>query len=249
MNGSTRAVWYRHWLEMRWALIPLAILCVIFTPAGSNALRWDVWFALPAHPFGPELSATPLGLAIGERIEVWAAFAGRIPWLGFAISWVLSGSGVQNLIHPGPGVPISGSNTHTLTLPISRTHLALTRFLVSLSVALVAGLILGAAGFAVFYNRGESVPLAAVGESLALGVLYLATALAVGSALTASLPRAYVWRSLLHVGLFCFSMVPIHYLVASPARGEWPWDLIAGFGLLLVGALGVTVHQLSRQEY
>lgn len=248
MNAPADMVWYRHWLEMRWAFVPLSILYLLFISMdSSNALRWDVWFALPAHPFGPELSATPLGRAIGGRIDAWAAFAGRIPWFGFATSWVLAGSGVQNLIHPG--FPMAGSTMHVLTLPVSRTRLAVTRYISALVLALVAGLMVGGIGLTFIYLGGDSVPMAAIGQSVALGLIYVATILAVGSAFAASLPRAYVWRVLLHLGVFVLSMVPIHYLVASPARGEWPWDLLAVFGLLWVVSLYVTVRQVSRQEY
>jgi hypothetical protein len=213
----------------------------------SNALRWDVWFALPAHTFGPELSSTPLGEAIGQQIGVWAAFTGKIPWFGFATAWLLAGSGVQNLIHSGN--PMAGCVMHTLTLPVSRTRLALTRYLGALALALVLGLILSGIGLAVFYLGGESIPLAEIRQSLALGFVYTATILAVGSALAAAMPRAYVWRSLLHTGLFLVALVPIHYLVASPARGDTPWSLVAGFGLITLLSLAVTVHQVSRKEY
>jgi hypothetical protein len=240
-------IWYRHWLEIRWALVPLFILYLLFIGMdSSNALRWDVWFALPIHPFGPELSSTPLGEAIGPQIGVWAAFAGIMPWFGFATAWVLAGSGVQNLLF---GFPMAGYAIHTLTLPVSRTRLALTRYLGVLALALAFGLPLSAIGLAGFYLAGESVPLAEIAQSLALGFVYTATILAVGSALTAAMPRTIVWRCLAHLGLYLVAMVPIHYLVSSPARGDTPWGLVAAFVLITLLALGVTVHRVYRNEY
>jgi hypothetical protein len=63
------------------------------------------------------------------------------------------------------------------------------------------------------------------------------------------MPRAYVWRSLLHLGLFGLFLVPVHYLVASPARNDLPWDVIGGSAVLQLVSLGVMIHQLSRKEY
>jgi hypothetical protein len=51
------------------------------------------------------------------------------------------------------------------------------------------------------------------------------------------------------MGLFLAAQVPIHYLVASPARGDTPWGLVAGFGLITLLALGVTADQMTRKEY
>ena len=240
-------IWYRHWLELRGALVLLSIFLYLFEPNSTNALRWDVWFALPVHPFGPELSSTPLGEALGLQIRIWAAFAGRIPWFGFFTAFVLAGSGVQNLLYPG--FPMAGYVMHTLTLPVSRTRLVMTRFLSALALALVLGLIASAIGLSVFYAGGESVPLAEIGQSLALGVVSTAMILAVGSALTAAMPGAYLWRCLVYLGLFFVALVPIHYLVSSPARGDTPWGLVAGFGLITLLALGVTVRRVSRGEY
>jgi ABC-type transport system involved in cytochrome c biogenesis permease component len=243
-------IWYRHWLEIRWALLLLLALYLVFNPGSSNppnALRWDVWFALPMHPFGPELSSTPLGEAIGNRIGVWATFAGRIPWIGFVTAWLLAGSGVQSLFHPRGSM--AGNDMHTLTLPVSRARLVLTRYLSALALALALGLIVSAIGLAAFYLGGVSVPLSAIARSLALGFVYTATILAVGSALTAAMPRAYVGRCVVFFGLFLTVLVPVHYLVASPARGHTPWGLVGAFGLITALALTFTVRRVFRQEY
>lgn len=243
---SARAIWYRQWLELRWAPFLLLAMMVLFFPLSStNALRWDVWLALPGHPFGPELAETPLGAAIGNQVTVWARFAGRIPWLGFVAAWILAGNGVRGLLES----PSNASAAYTLTLPVSRRRLVLTRFLAGLGISvLVMGLVAGI-DLLISIGRGEAVPFAPVAESLALGIVAIAALLAIGGALAAAMPRFYVAPPMVYLVLFLSSLVPIHYIAAAPARGQVPWGLLAGCLALTGLALAVTVQQTAAREY
>jgi hypothetical protein len=245
---SFRGIWYRQWLELRWTPVLLLAMMFLFFPLSStNALRWDVWLALPTHPFGPELTVTPLGEAIGTEVTVWARFAGRIPWLGFVAAWILAGNGVRGLFQVE--FPLNASAAYTLTLPVSRRRLVLTRFLAGLGTSvLVMGLVAGI-DLIISIGRGEAVPLVPVADSLALGIVTIAALLALGGALAAAMPRSYVGPPLVYLVLFLSSLVPIHYIAAAPARGQVPWGLLAGCLALTGLALAVAVQQTGAREY
>ena len=170
-------IWYRHWVEMRLGVLMFAGLCI-----WSGVSVRGPWHSLE---YGLALPLTPLGQAIGaDGVLVWAEFAGRILPFSLAASFALAGAGFRTFFMPVAPV------VYTLTLPISRTRLIWTRLAAGLGVACVGAAVLTAGGVVWFTMRGQTVPMAEVLQSLALGVVLLAAMLAIMSAVVTALPTA-----------------------------------------------------------
>ena len=175
---------YRHWVEMRLGVLVFAVLCLWFGVVVSGP-----WHSLE---YGQALPLTPLGQAIGaNEVLVWAEFAGRILPFSLAASLALSGAGFRTFFMPVAPV------VYMLTLPISRTRLVWTRLAAGLGVACAGATVLTAGGVIWFTMRGQSVPIAAVLQSLALGVVLLAAMLAIMSAVITALPTAWAFLGIL----------------------------------------------------
>ena len=226
-------IWYRHWVEMRLGVLVFAGLCMWF---GVSIL--GPWRSLE---FGQPLALTPLGQAIGaEEVLVWAEFAGRILPFSLAAALALAGAGFRTFFMPAAPV------VYTLTLPISRTRLIWTRFAAGLGVACVGATVLTAGGALWFTTRGHTVPIAAVLQSLVLGVILLAAMLAIMSAVVTALPTVWAFVGLL--GLLALA-IPNSYVVSAPARGDVPWLALGGYVMALVAAMLFTRSYVRSREY
>jgi hypothetical protein len=226
-------IWYRHWVEMR-----MGVLAFVGFGVWSGVSVVGPWRSLE---FGQPLPLTPLGQAIGaDAVLVWAEFAGRILPFSLAASLALSGAGFRTLVMPVAPV------VYTLTLPISRTRLIWTRVAAGLGVACAAATILTAGGVVWFTMQGQTVPMAAVLQSLALGVVLLAAMLAFMSAIVTALPT--VWAFLGVLGLLALA-IPNSYVVSAPARGDVPWLAVGGYVMALVAAMLFTLSYVKAREY
>lgn len=226
-------IWYRHWLEMRLGVLAFAGLCLWFGFSIQGPWR--------SLEYGQPLPLTPLGQAIGaEAVLVWAEFAGRILPFSLAAALALSGAGLRTFFMPvAPAV-------YTLTLPISRARLIWTRVAAGLGVACAGAMVVTAGGVLWFTMRGQTVPMAAVLQSLALGVVLLAAMLAIMSAVITVLPTAWAFLGIL--GLLALA-IPNSYVVSAPARGEVPWLAVGGYLVALVVALLFTLGYVRAREY
>lgn len=237
-------IWYRHWLEMRKGLLFMAGLWLfvgLTVTEPFNSLRVDSWHSF-SDPLGQELTEMRLGQAIGDEVLVWAEFAGRILPFTLMATLVLAGSGLRSLLSV-----FDTSAIYTLTLPISRTRLVWTRLVAALGATVLAGLLVSAASSAILLARGYSVPLVPVAQSFALGVVCVATSLAVVGALVTSMRY---WLALpTFMALFASTSMPISYIVAAPARGEAPWGLLAACVTITALAVTFTVNRASAREY
>lgn len=226
-------IWYRHWVEMRLGVLVFAGLCMWL---GVSVL--GPWRSLE---FGQALPLTPLGLAIGaEEVLVWAEFAGRILPFSLAASLGLAGAGFRTFFMPVASVG------YTLTLPISRQRLIWTRLAAALGVACVGAMVLTAGGVVWFTMRGQTVPIAAVLESMGLGVVLLAAMLGIMSAVVTALPTAWAFLGVL--GVLALA-IPNSYVVSAPARGDVPWLALGGYVMALVAAMGFTLAYVRAREY
>ena len=226
-------IWYRHWVEMRVGVLVFAGLCLWF---GHSIV--GPWRSLE---FGQPLPLTPLGQAIGaQEVLVWAEFAGRILPFCLAACLALSGAGFRTLFMPvAPMV-------YTLTLPISRSRLIWTRLAAGLGVACVGAMMLTAGGVLWFTMRGQTVPMAAVLQSLVLGVVVLAAMLAIVSAVVTALPTGWAFLGFLAVIALA---VPNSYVVSAPARAEVPWLALGGYVVALIAAVSFTLFYVRTREY
>jgi hypothetical protein len=226
-------IWYRHWVEMRLGVLLFAGLSLWL----GFSIRGP-WHSLE---YGQALPLTPLGQAIGaEGVLVWAEFAGRILPFSLAASLGLSGAGFRTFFMPLPPV------VFTLTLPISRTRLIWTRLAAALGVACVGATLLTAGGVVWFTIQGQTVPIAAVLQSLVLGVVLLAAMLAIMSAVITALPTAWAFLGVL--GLLALA-IPNSYVVSAPARGDVPWLAVGGYVIALVAAMLFTLSYVKAREY
>jgi hypothetical protein len=226
-------IWYRHWVEMRLGVLVFAGLCLWL---GASIV--GPWRSLE---FGQPLPLTPLGQAIGAGpVLVWAEFAGRILPFSLAASLALSGAGFRTLLMPVAPV------VYTLTLPISRTRLIWTRLAAGLVVACAGATLVTAGGVVWFAMRGQAVPIAAVFQSMVLGVVVLAAMLAIMSAVVTALPT--VWGFLGILGLLALA-IPNSYVVSAPARGDVPWLALGGYVMALVAAMLFTLWYVRAREY
>ena len=226
-------IWYRHWVEMRLGVILFAGLCLWLGLSIAGPWR--------SLEFGQPLPLTPLGRTIGpEQVLVWAEFAGRILPFSLAASLALSGAGFRTFYMPVAPV------VYTLTLPISRSRLIWTRLAAGLGVAVVGATVLTAGGIVWFTMRGQTVPITAVLQSMALGVVLLAAMLAIMSAVVTALPT--VWAFLGILGVLALA-IPNSYVVSAPARGDVPWLAVGGYAIAMAAAMLFTLSYVRTREY
>ena len=145
----TRAIWYRHWLEIRFLVtiigIAVALLCVIHVTVVSLGAT----AALESHRVA------------GIAGPIWSS--GTVVLLGL----LLWGTGVRTGIM-APGHP---SLYYTLTLPAARFTLIWTRFAVAAAATAVLFAALLTAGVVALLVTGRGVPLGAMAASAGLAVL------------------------------------------------------------------------------
>ena len=227
-------IWYRHWLELRTGLLAMAGLSMLMVLTATGSFR--------LLEFGQTLTETRLAQTIGDRVLVWAEFAGRTPYFIFAATLVLAGAGFDSLLRPS-GAAVA----YTLTLPVSRTRLICTRLAAALAAIVLVGVLLSAAGGAVLLARGHGIPLVPVAQSLALAVPPAAALLAVVGALVTLLGYRWIW--LAYLVLYVAAMRPIHYIVAGPARGDAPWIPLIACLIVIPAAVAFTVYVASVKEH
>lgn len=226
-------IWHRHWVEMRMAVLMFVGLTIWFGVSIDGP-----WLSME---FGVPLAETPLALAIGrDQVLIWSEFAGRILPFSLAASLTLSGAGFRTLFMPAePGA-------YTLTLPIPRIRLILTRMLAGLVVAGAVALLLVAGGAAWFTLQGREIPLMAIVQSLALGVVLLAAMLAIMSAVVTVLPT--VWAFLGFFAIVALA-IPNSYVVSAPSRGDVPWLALSAYGVMCAAAVMFTLWWVRTREY
>ena len=227
-------IWYRHWLELRTGLLVMAGLSLLIALTVTGPFR--------LLEFGQALTETRLGQSIGDRVLVWAEFAGRTPFFIFAATLALAGAGFDSLLRPS-GAAVA----YTLTLPVSRTRLICTRLAAALAATVLAGVLLSAAGAAVLLARGQGIPLVPVAQSLALGVPLAAALLTVVGALVTLV--GYPWSWLAYFVLYLAAMLPVNYILAGPARGDAPWLSLIACLIVIPAAVAFTVRVAWVNEY
>jgi hypothetical protein len=226
-------IWYRHWMEMRLNVLVFAGLCAWF--AFSIVGPWH------SLEFGQPLPLSPLGQAVGaDAVQVWAEFAGRILPFSMAASLALAGAGFRTFLMP------VAPTVYTLTLPISRAQLIWTRVATALAIAGAGAAVATAGGVAWFTMHGQTVPLAAVVQSMLLGMVVLSAMLAVLSAVITALPIAWAFLGLLAIMALA---IPNSYVISAPARGDVPWLALGAYASATIAAMLFTLLYVRTREY
>lgn len=169
------AIWYRHWLEVRsplWRLLVIAALVVVLYPIlvqdaatyleESGLLRHDIRNLEPLVPGVPQSALVPWAIH-ADMLALWAVV--------LPVVWSVNG---RNLVSPlGPSGPSHASAFFTLSLPISRARLVMTRWVagcVIAAVLVVSGLLAHIASLLVM---GQPVPLTLMMASVMRALVYL----------------------------------------------------------------------------
>ena len=235
----TRAIWYRHWLEIRFPVtiagIAVALLCVIHVTVVSLGAT----AALESHRVA------------GIAGPVWSSGA-VVLFLGL----LLWGSGVRNM---APGHP---SLYYTLTLPAARFTLIWTRFAVAAAAIAVLFAALLTAGVVALLVTGRGVPLGAMAASAVLAVL-------VAVALQAVMLLLSLWNEQLApivfiAGFFAFmwslgnvvndNTTALTYRWALAARSVLagdaaPWSVAGVLVLIVAASLCLAAVTARRQDF
>ena len=157
----TRAIWYRHWLEIRFAAtvagIAVGLLCLLHVTVVS----------LGATGAPPEPDRIPWLVGYAWSFGAAALFAGLL----------LGGTGIRT----GGLEPGHPSLYYTLTLPASRFGLIWTRFAVAAAAAAALLAAMLTAGAVALLVTGQDVPVGVLAASgIRAGLLAVALQAVVG---------------------------------------------------------------------
>ena len=207
-RGAWGSVWYRHWLEHAGAAL-VALGAVVFCAAG-----FAVAVGLGRDP-------------VAAHVYVAATTASVLPLF-------LRGTGIRtNDLYPG-----HPSLAYTLTLPVARTRLVWTRFVVaSASAGLLQAFMLGA-NVTTLLLLGHAVPLGAMALVSALATLLLLVVVAAWGVVDLWDDRLPQWiLGGAAMGLIFGGWSRLIGLLASTAV---PWTAVAAMGLLIGASLALT---------
>ncbi len=232
----TRAIWYRHWLEIRFPVtiagIAVALLCVIHV----TVVSLDATAALESHRVA------------GIAGPVWSSGAVVLFLL------LLWGTGVRTGGHP--------SLYYTLTLPAARFTLIWTRFAVAAAAIAVLFAALLTAGVVALLVTGRGVPLGAMAASAVLAVLVAVALQAV--MLLLSLWNEQLAPIVFIAGFFAFmwslgnvvndNTTALTYRWALAARSVLagdaaPWSVAGVLVLIVAASLCLAAVTARRQDF
>jgi len=217
-RGVWGAVWYRHWLEHAGAVL-VALGSVVFL---------GVAFVLAVTVVGRDPSVAH------------AFYAALAAWI---LPLFLHGTGVRtnDLL---PGHP---SLLYTLTLPVPRSRLVLTRFAVAcVSGALLQGLLLVVDTVATAL-LGHSVPVGAMATASLLATVLLLAVVAVIGVVNLWDDRLAQWVVLMAIiGLALGGFVRTTGLIGSAVV---PWTAVGVTGAVAVASVALTTLIARTREF
>lgn len=241
----TRAIWYRHWLEIR---LPVTILGIAVAPLCLLFVTAVLFSDLPPEAARPLVSA-----------HIWLSFLVLMgsPALGAGVrtgmapghpSLAFWATGVWTAMAPG-----HPSLYYTLTLPASRFTFIWTRFLVGAAATAALFTALLAAGTAALLATGRSGPLGAMAATSVVGGLLAAALQAVNVLLS-------LWNERLEGTVYVAGVV---ILLMAASRSGWtsttlaamviageasPWTVAWILVLIVVASLCLAAVTVRRQD-
>lgn len=225
-------IWYRHWLEMRWGLLAVVAFVV-------------VWAYLDMLLRGPVEDALLRGPVEADDVMEW--FALRVWSIGYMCAMLIGGCGLRGLWH----LHAHSSTFFTLSLPVSRERIVLTRLAATLAAAVLIDVQF--AGFAVVWfggGPGQQATLELTGL-LAVSLPVLFGYIAVAAALSCFLhPLWYGVATILIALVLALVLVPT---LGEPGSGDGPptiqWLVAGGFAVAGAVAVALTLRYGTRREY
>lgn len=161
-----RAIWYRHWMEMRGALLVSAVVIGILAAAYPVILLGSTsWYAETGEIVG-ELDSfrVAFGELEGANFVVWGLHTQVSLIAAILVGWFLAGSGVRT----NSGTPLHPSVQYTLTLPVARFELLWTRWAAACAAVVVLFSSLLIVNALVALLMAEPVPIGTMALSSAL---------------------------------------------------------------------------------
>jgi hypothetical protein len=230
-------IWYRHWLEIRPALIVVIVLA--FGMAGLFA------YQIGEGPLSRELATSHLvGLFDRPAVLSWAMYANRVGVSAWIVALILGSTGLRSLSLSSP----IGSLAFTLTLPVSRRRLIATRLATTVAVGLGFEALWLITHVSILELRGLQVPYGPLFQSFAFAVPVSIAWISVLSALMTFLTK--LWGFLTAIVLAIAGAIPVQRLVTLwPLRGEFPWLELGGVLTIAAVALALTLRFGPEQEY
>jgi hypothetical protein len=228
-------IWYRHWLEIR----PTLIVVVVMAFGMGGLFTWQIG----EGPLARELTGSSLAASLDRRaVLTWAMYVNRLGMSAWLLALFLGSTGLRSTFNP------AGSPAYTLTLPVSRRTLMLTRIATTLALGLAFEALWLASHVAILGLRGAPVPYAPLLQSFAFGVPVLAALVSIISALMTFLSK--LWWFLVSIAVLLAGAIPIQRLVTLwPLRGDMPWQELAGVVTAGAVALVLTLRYGPDREY
>lgn len=215
-------IWYRHWLEMRWWLLPFVGFVVV----------------------GAYLDALHRGPVSPDDAMEW--FAVRVWLIGYMAAFFIGGCGLRGLwLHAHP------STYFTLSLPTARERIVLTRIAATLSAAVLIDVLAAGFTVVWLGGLPGSLAAVNLLELFVVSLPVLFGYVAFSAALSCFLhPFWYVLASVaVGVVLAVLLLRPLGAPGTGDALSMAQW-LVAGiFALLGAVAVALTLRYGTRREY
>lgn len=231
----TRAIWYRHWLDIR---LPVTIAYIVVAPLCLLPAAVALLTLLPGLRLPPEQRWVAIHITLSMSVL-----------LGIL---ALGGTGVRTVAafqtrHP--------SLYYTLTLPAGRFTLIWTRFVVGAAVTAALFTALLAAGTAPLLATGRSVPLGAMAAtSVVAGMLAVALQAVFGVLL--SLWDEWLSVAVYYAGFLAFLMavptdswMPTTLAVIVLAGEAAPWGVAWILVLIVAASLCLAAVTARRRDF
>ena len=245
-------IWYRHWLEMRatvLASVGTAIIGSLFfvrnlvAESGYGDLVAPIRRGDTTPPFGPLLSLTDsLSVSQINLISSHATFSWYVVLL---LTYVLSGDGLR-VISRWTGMGLPGATQFTLSLPVSRRRVVVTRIVTSYVVGALALLAIAATNAAAFSFTPHAVPLQQLLLVSAFGTLLVLFWSSFLVLLTVIVGQGWAFV-VTCVAMLLGSSPGMYGMTASAARRLDPW-LIVLFAVVLAFVVAGTVAAATSEE-
>jgi hypothetical protein len=244
----TRALWYRHWLDLRSgfytaaAFVVLMIVVYAFAVYGITTFYRDTGgYARQIIKFKPTLESAP------ERLIPWLVHAQHMTLLGLLAPLMLHGSGYASQQRRGVVGSDHPSVAFTLALPVPRFEMVWTRL--AAGAAALAGLLsLACAGHLIaLLLLGHPVALGPIAVSMLLAIVLGVAVLTIVSLIALLAKGGWIGAAMVSVQLLLwFGAWP---MVVTFLAGEQVLTTLTGLAAAAVLTFAATVMVARRREF
>jgi ABC-2 type transport system permease protein len=266
---NTRMLWYKAWLDTRWRfLIGLCVLalaaagCVLAYPRAVEVLarignRDDAVTAIVgSNPLARQQLALTLGLAGTYRGFVWSQlFHNELPQLWCLFAIVIGSGGIVSQTARGEGL-------FTLSLPVSRRQLVLSRAGVALAellaLAVIPAALLPLLSPAVHQTYSVTDALVHALFLFGGGTIFFSAAFALASvfeqfwvppAVMVAIASVITFARAIDPGLARYTVAPILSAEGYFRGTGLPWLGLAVMLVMSAGLLLLAVRNVARRDF